>query len=155
MTDHCPSCGCVIGRNTRSGQDHRRFFALIKAAYLNWPESVAFQPSSEDQCRAFLLCKAGWTNVAKVEIPASYAESPKERAAFRDAVEGASRALGGPSDYHELRVGARSLEIITARSIAYSSCGQRDFGRVREAVEAQLEDILGVSAQQLLSEKAA
>jgi hypothetical protein len=152
---HCPNCGTVIGGNSRSIQDHRRFFGLIRAAFHQWSESHAFQPTSEEQLRAWALIQAGWTDVATVEIPASYSESETARAAFRAAIDGAVRALDGPSGYHELRIGDASLSIVTPRSLRFDVVGQREFGRVREAVEGVIEGALGVPAEQLLREKAA
>ncbi len=129
---------------------------MVKAAYLNWPESHEHQPSSEEALRAYLLITAaGHTNVATVEIPESYAASETERDKFRAAVEGACRVFGGASGYHELRVGDRALQVVTAKSIDYATVGRREFNRIREAVELFLEDALNVTADQLLSQRAA
>ena len=98
--------------------------------------------------------QAGWTNVATVEIPASYAEG-ETAAIFRSAIEGACRAIDGPGGYHELRVGDAALQIVTARTIRWSEVGQREFGRIRDAVEGAIESALGVTADQLLRERAA
>ena len=154
MINHCPECGCILGK-ARSLPDHRRLFGLIKVAFANWPESHAFQPANEEQLRAYLLIKGEHARVATVEIPASYAESPKERAAFRDAVAGTSRALAGPSGYYELRVRSDAVEIITADSISFDAVGRREFGAIRDAVEATIELAIGVPAEQLLREQAA
>lgn len=150
----CPDCGCVIDKG-RSVPDHRRMFGLLRAAFNQWSESHAFQPTCEEQLRAWALCQIGWTNVATVEIPTGYAASETERAMFRIAVEGACRVFGGPGGYHELRVGDSSLEVVTAKSIAFATVGRREFNRIREAVESVLEGALNVTADQLLREKAA
>ncbi len=149
----CPECGCIIDKG-RSAQDHRRFFGLIRAAFHQWSESHAFQPTNEEQLRAWALVQAGWTDVATVEIPAGYAEGDGRRL-FASVVEGTCRALDGPGGYHELRVNDASLSIITARTIRWSEVGQREFGRIRDGVENALELALGVTADQLLREKAA
>lgn len=151
----CPHCGGLI-EHRRSGPDHRRFFAMVKAAYLNWPEGHEFRPSSEEALRAYLLIKAaGHTNVAKAEVPPGYAESEEIRARYRSTVEGICRAVVSEGAYFELRTGIDACEIVTARSIDYATVGRREFGRIREAVELFLEDTLGVTAEQLLREKAA
>ncbi len=151
----CQHCGGII-EHGRSGPDHRRFFAMVKAAYLNWPETSEFKPSNEETLRAYLLIRAaGHTNVAEVEIPESYAASETSRSAFRAAVEGACRSLSGPTGYHELRVGDRALQVITAKSIDYANVGRREFNRIREAVELFLETTLNVTADQLLANRAA
>ena len=149
----CPHCGGII-EHGRSGPDHRRFFAMVKAAYLNWPEHE-YQPSSEEALRAYLLIKAGHTNVAKAEVPPGYAESETVRTQYRAVVEGVCRAVVSEGRYFELRTGPDAAEIVTARSIDYATVGRREFGRIREAVELFLEDALGVTADQLLRERAA
>lgn len=42
MTQVCKSCGQPL--KGRSHPDHRRLFALIQAAYDQWPETAPFQP---------------------------------------------------------------------------------------------------------------
>lgn len=43
----------------RSPAHHRRTFALINAAYENWPDTHAFQPDSAEHLRAWLVIEAG------------------------------------------------------------------------------------------------
>jgi hypothetical protein len=48
------------GPKVRSPADHRRFFGVIKAAFLHWPEKHEFQPEDPEHLRAWLLCRAGY-----------------------------------------------------------------------------------------------
>ena len=152
---HCPNCGTVI-EHARSGPDHRRFFALISAAFTNWPEHHEHQPANEEVLRAYLLIRAGHIDVVEVEIPTSSEESEAERARVRAIVEGACRAVICRLAYYEMRVGDRALQIISAKSIDYATVRkQREFNGVREAVELIIEDALGRPAEQILKARAA
>lgn len=67
MTRHCPGCGIVIDdkpAKPRSIDQHRRFYAVIRAVYQHWPESHDVNFSSETECRKWLTMKAGWREVA-------------------------------------------------------------------------------------------
>jgi len=43
----------------RSIDQHRRFFAVIKATHDQWPESHPFQPDNTEHLRSWLLVRAG------------------------------------------------------------------------------------------------
>ncbi len=151
----CPHCGCLIGGDARSIQDHRRLFSLLRAAFHQWSESHAFQPTSEEQLRAWALVQGGWTNVATVPVPAGYAQSDAARSAFRATVDATMRSVEGAGGYHELRIGDDAISIITPRSLRFDVVGQREFGRIREAVEGIIELAIGVPADELLKARAA
>jgi hypothetical protein len=151
---HCPECGFIFGGG-RSLPDLRRFFALLRAAHMHWPEDHPLISSNEEQFRARLLLEAGHAHVAKAEIPAGYAESEADRNYFRAAVDGAFRSADGKALYRELRVRDASLEIITPRSISFRASQQREFNAVRDSVESIIELATGVPVEQLLREKAA
>ena len=151
---HCPECGFIFGGD-RSLPDLRRFFALLRAAHMHFPENHPLTSSNEEQFRARILIEAGHAHVAKAEIPASYAESEAARDYFRAAVDGAFRASDGKSAYRELRVRGSSLEIISPRSISFPRSKQREFNAVRDSVEQIIELALGLPVEQLLRERAA
>lgn len=60
MTD-CPHCGCDISPNSkkRSVPQLRRYFAMVRAAFHNWPESHVTQFADDTECRKWLQMKAG------------------------------------------------------------------------------------------------
>lgn len=67
--EHCPECGYSPKKNAkpRSVPQHRRFFALIKAAMYHWPESHGFKPTSEDHLRKWLTAKAGHRTIQTID----------------------------------------------------------------------------------------
>ena len=87
MTIACPECGCVIDKG-RSVPDHRRLFGLLRAAFHQWSESHAFQPTNESQLRAWALVQTGHSNVAKSEVPPGYSEIVAIRAQYRATFDG-------------------------------------------------------------------
>ena len=153
--DSCPHCGCLLAK-ARSRPDHNRLFALIDKAFMHWPEGRDFQPQNAEHLRAYLLVRAGHFNAGSIEVPEGYADSPAIRNLYRVAVDSTARALAGPTGYYDLRVTASGIEVLTARSINEQTVvGQKAFGPIREAVEALIEEALGVKAHRLLRENAA
>jgi hypothetical protein len=152
---HCPHCGCELERKSRSLQDHRRLFGLLRAAYLQWPETHSFQPSSEEELRAYLLISAGHFDVTSIPAPEACSEHPPIMQLFRLAVEATVSALSRKFGYCDIRISTGGVEILTAKSIDFRTVGQREFGPIREAMESLIEDAVGVKSDQLLREKAA
>jgi hypothetical protein len=150
----CPHCGCELTKS-RSGADHRRYFGLIRAAFLNWPESHPQQFANEDALRAWLLIEVGHYDVEFIAYPEECEENPSIKALFRLAIEATYAAVTRKRGYATLRVSAGGVEILTPKSIDFRSVSQKEFGPIREACEAILENELGVTAEQLLRERAA
>ena len=57
----CPHCGCdvTLKDKKRSTPQLRRFFAVIRHAFANWPHSHAFQPKTAEHLRYWLEVQAG------------------------------------------------------------------------------------------------
>jgi hypothetical protein len=127
---------------------------LIHAAYHQWPESHEFRPTDAEHLRAFLLVTAGYTNVTSIPIQ-EIAGDPKLMALVRLAVEATVAASASRGSYAFVRVFNGGIEILSPRSIRWGELDQKAFGPVREAVESLIENALGVTADQLLREKAA
>jgi hypothetical protein len=149
----CPHCGCVLTKG-RSGADHRRLFAVISAAFDQWPETHEFRPSDPEHLRAYLLVSVGHTHVTSVPVQ-EIAGDPKLMALVRPAVEATVAAIAARGSYAFVRVYADGIEVLSPRSISWSSLDQKAFGPIRDAVESLIEASLGVTAEQLLREKAA
>ena len=150
MTDKvCPSCGVVLCK-TRSLSDHRRFFALIKAAFDQWPEAHSFQPDSAEHLRAWLTCKAGHRNVTELHLPAE-ATGDMVRL-FQFGTECAIKAAGGVGFVVPYR---DSLVVISPKSISWDTISQKEFGPFRDAVSDVIEAETGIKVGDLLNEKAA
>lgn len=151
----CPHCGCMLTKQ-RSGADHRRFFGLIAKAYDSWPEAHEFRPSSAEHLRAHLLIEAGHYNVTTIDLSEIAASgNPHLVTLARLAVEATVTACIAARDYVVTRPRGNVVEVLRPKSIAWHELDQRQFGPVREAVEQIIEQVIGVSANQLLKERAA
>ena len=68
---NCPHCGGILDEQRkgkpRSVAQHRRYFALIRAAFYHWPDSHDFKPQSEEHLRKWLQAEAGYHTVDTVD----------------------------------------------------------------------------------------
>jgi len=145
----CPHCGCVIVKG-RSGPDHRRFFALISAAFGSWPESHEYQPDSPEALRSWLTCKAGYRESTPIMLPDEASDHMKML--FRLGIEAALNASDKTAFVVPYRDG---VAVIRPRSIAFDKIGQREFAEVRTAVEDVIKAETGLDPEALLREQAA
>lgn len=136
----CPHCGS----QPRSSDDHRRFFALVKAAFDQWPEGGNFTPDNIDHLRAYLLCKAGYRKTTMIETD--------EPAATVAAIEAAFRAA---DTYAFVRPCGDGVAVYSPKSLRFDKTDQKAFNAVRDKVSSIIESVIGVTAEQLLREKAA
>ena len=154
MMQSCPHCGCELVK-PRSVPAHRRLFGAIAAAFHHWPEGVEFKPRDPEHLRAYLLVRIGHVDVTAIPAPEGCSSNPSLMTLFRLSVEGAARALASRSGYYEIRVTDTGAEVITPRSISFSVVDRREFNSIQGAVDVLIELIVGVSVDQLLTEKAA
>jgi hypothetical protein len=147
----CHSCGVLLTK-PRSEPDHRRFFALINAAFHHWPESHEFHPDNSEHLRAWLLCKAGYRDVATFELPET--DDPVMMARM---MEFAERLLEHAGDERRKfgRWRGSTFYVHQAKSIAWDKLSQKEFSPIREAVEEVISAEIGVDAEALLRERAA
>ena len=147
MIDHCPHCGGVLGSDApkrhRSAPQHRRFFALVRAAFFNWPEAHEFRPHSEDHLRYWLECRAGHytvTTTARIE------------SADPDKVHALVRAFLRHSKDDKLFLELDGSLLIEKRtkSIDYASIAPAEFGRLVDAIAEIIEAEVGIAADKLL-----
>lgn len=145
MTEKCcPHCGRSLVK-ARSPADHARFFAVIDAAFRQWPESHDFQPTDKDHLRAYLTCKAGYREATPIMLPDDATGHMREL--FRLGIEGAVQAAGGYAFVVPYR---DSAAVIRPKSIAWAKLGQGEFGAVRSAIEDVISAEIGVTADALL-----
>jgi hypothetical protein len=139
----CPCCEYTWepGR-PRSLPQHRRFFALVKQAYDNWPMSHERQFSNLDECRRWLTAKAGYYEV-KAEIPLAGVKPELARI----LVDAAIQAAGG-SGFPAVHKGV--LKIIVASSVRFNRMGPQEFGALCDDVSATIEREAGISTEALL-----
>lgn len=142
----CPCCDYTWepGR-PRSLPQHKRFFALIKQAYDNWPEAHERQFSGLDECRRWLTAKAGYYEV-KAEIPLSGIKSELARILADAAIQAAGGA-GFPAVHKGV------LKIITAASISFHKMGPQEFGQLCDDVVATIERESGIKFEEVTNEQ--
>jgi len=135
----CPHCG-KSDRSPRSGLDHRRLFAIITAAFDNWPEDHHFKPKDAEHLRKWLLVEAGRFDVVTVDKgPLDLLE------AFSIAVQVAHRLNG----FVRVDPEADKLYVDVPHSMDFRRMSQRDFAPVRKAIEQILCAELGVTVHAL------
>lgn len=147
MTE-CPHCGVVLTKH-RSGPDHRRFFALVTAAFAQWPENHDFKPANSEQLRKWLLCEAGHSVSKTFELPEA---DPVMMAKMMEFAEALMDKAGDGHKFGKWR--GNTLHVYEAKSLAWDQCGQREFAAVRSAVEDVIKAEMGLDADQLLQEHA-
>jgi hypothetical protein len=143
----CPTCGSPQ-KPQRSSADHRRLFALIAAAFHQWPEANDFQPEDAEQLRSWLLCKAGFCEKTPIECPDSEA-MPGIAQLIALACESVLRAANGRGF---LRVYGERIIVFTPRSIAWDRLDQKAFADIRDRVTGVIESELNIKAETLLKE---
>lgn len=144
----CPHCGAVLTK-ARSLPDHRRFFGVIRAAFEQWPERHEFQPDNEEHLRAWLLCKAGYRDNVHIPVPSDVP------AVAKLAALAAESAIKAAHSYAFVRPGRDGLIVFSAKSLAFDTLSQKEFGPIRQAVEDVITAETGLDCEQLLREKAA
>lgn len=138
----CPQCAAKA--RPRSPEQHRRFFALIKAAFHHWPEGHARQFTSQDELRKWLQMKAGWREVG-AQIPLSGINPDKALFLAKAAIQ-AVESFAEPVFYKD------SLVIFKPKSIAFDKMKQAEFNDLNDAVSQVIEAEIGVPADRLLKE---
>lgn len=141
----CPHCGGILHKH-RSEPDHRRFFAVIAAAFANWPERHDFHPSSSEHLRSWLLCKAGHYDVTTIPMDSDHP------AVTRLSVLAAEAAVKAAGTYAFIRPHGTALAVFSAKSIAWDKLSQKDFWPIRQAVEDVIAAEIGVDAETLLKQ---
>lgn len=148
----CPHCGGILSK-FRSGPDHRRFFALVHAAFGQWPHAHDFKPDNPEHLRKWLLCAAGWRDVTEIAVPETE-DQPGLARLIAISMQAAIEASGSYAFVRPDPNGGR-VAVYSAKSIAWDTIKQSEFAPIRSAVEDVITRELGVEADALLREKAA
>lgn len=145
---HCPECGAVFSEEkkgkTRSVEQHRRYFGVLRATFLHWPESHPVQFSSEEECRKFLQMKAGHKTVS-ARIP--IVGVSRERAVM--LAEASIRAAGS---YAVPIAHGGDLVVFVPKSIAFDKLSHLEFCRLSNQVEEVIKAETGLDPDSLLNE---
>lgn len=112
----CPHCGVELESKPkgkpRSVPQHRRYFALVRAAFSHWPETHRFKPMSEEHMRKWLQAKAGYANVRTVDTAGMDAQS---------AIVAVAAELAAADPMHFTSVKGARFHVIESKSIDFDS----------------------------------
>ena len=143
---HCPVCDTDISvpGDIRSLPQLKRYHALVRAVYEHWPERHERQFSSQEECRAWLQCKAGHhTQIATLQISGL---NPTRAVML---VEAAIRAAGS----YAFSVQDGSLLLIyRPKSISFAKLDHIKACQLFDEVAAVVLAEAGLQAEQLLAE---
>jgi hypothetical protein len=144
----CPCCETKIdpakATKPRSTPQHRRYFAMVKAAFFHWPESHFVQFADETECRKWLQMRAGWRDIA-ARLPITGMQPDR----LKMFAEAAFKAAGT----HAVPVVHKGeLVIWVPRSIRFDRMPHQEFCALSDAVGAVIEQEAGLRTDQLLSE---
>lgn len=142
----CPHCGCSCDaqERPRSLPQLRRYFAMIRAALMHWPETADVQFSSDEEGRKYLQMRAGWRDVG-ARIPLSGVKPDAARMLVAAAIAGA-KAHAWPV------VHGNQLIVWVPRSIAFHNMGPQEFGQLSDAVADVVKDMTGLDVETLMRE---
>jgi hypothetical protein len=123
----------MIVEEERSGASHRQYMAAVHEAWMQLPEPWDIAFPTEDHLRKYALIRTGFCTITKVvgtkRVPVdSYAIVCEE-----DGV----------------------TTIYQARSQSYKAMGAEEFQKSKTAVLDYLADMVGVTTEQLMKERAA
>lgn len=157
----CPYCGCDLpapdGGKPRSYPQLKRYMALCRRAYENWPELHDVQFTNWHECRKWLEMKAGYRELV-LQQPLMGIPEAKLVPFIQGAIMGVVRSKAG----RKSRVFAHSvihrdvLYVYCSISVKYESMPHKDFCELSDKVERLIREITGVGAEELkLMEQAA
>jgi hypothetical protein len=139
----CPHCGAS---DARSVPQLRRFFAVVRAAFEQWPERDTFRPDNAEHLRAFLLCAAGWRTEVAIEI--------RDTQSANGAALAAKALMRATGHHCWITADGEKLTIYAPRSISFTKANHKAICRVFEDVEGIIANRLGIrDCDQLLKEK--
>ncbi len=146
----CPICETKLPLTgkPRSLDQHRRFFAMVRAAYHHWPETHDEQFSDETDCRKYLTMKAGWRDIASKTRLTGIKEDK--------ALLLATAVLSGlPRDLCARPVLHNGMLIVwIPRSIAFDKMPHSEFCALSDAVQDVIEAETGAKIDDLMREAA-
>ena len=138
----CADCP-ARSRKPRSYQQHKRYFAVIKAVLSAWPETHPEQFPNKTALRKWLQMKAKHYTTRTLDlygIPASKARPLLQ--AYLDSSD----------PYSEARVLGNNLVIFSPASINYDTLGHADFCALNDEVDAVIREETGLDPVRVLLE---
>jgi hypothetical protein len=150
MTIECPCCEYrwnPQAKRPRSVPQHKRLFALIRAAHFHWPETTSMQFTSVKNFRKWLTMKAGWRDIAS--------ETDVHGMPDNIVLVIAKAAFAAAKSYAVPVVHKGRLIIWVPRSIAFDKMDHEEACKLCDAVAVVIEQETGLRPEELLTEKAA
>ena len=140
----CPVCDVDTSRE-HSDQERRHHFAVIRAAFDQWPADHRFMDeiTGTEDLRAWLYCEVGY----RAEIDLDLGDDPEAAAAF---VVLLSQHMGKKVF---VRMDGAQGVVWIAKSARKANCPHAMFCKLATAVDAVIERVLGVTSEQLLQER--
>jgi hypothetical protein len=147
-TAHCPECGCVLNLpkgQARSVPQNRRFHALIRAAWVHWPENHPFfHPQSEEHLRKWLTAKAGHCTIRSIDTSDM---TPDQ------AVAAISAAMREAGPYAWTTSAQSVLHVRTPASIAFDELPHKEACKLFDEIAEIIEMETGMKPDELLKAK--
>ena len=112
---NCPHCGVELEKprgKPRSVPQHRRFFALVRAAHSHWPDTHRFRPMSEEHLRKWLQAKSGYANIRTVDTAGMDTQS---------AIVAVAAQLAAADPMHFTSVVGARFHVIESKSIDFDA----------------------------------
>lgn len=142
---HCPHCGADLdGKRKgkpRSVPQHRRYFALIRAAHSHWPETHRFQPTSDEHMRKWLQAKAGYHIIRTVDTAGMDATA---------AIVAVAAELAAADPIHFTSVRGAKFHIIESKSIDFDSLPHLAACALFDAVADTIRAETGLDAEAIM-----
>ena len=144
-TDHCPGCGLDLSQpkrgKPRSVPQHRRYFAMIRAAHSHWPESHRFKPISDDRLRKWLQAKAGYAVVKTVDV----STMTRDQAVLAIAAE-----LANADPVHFTSATVNAFYVIESKSIDFDTLPHLSACALFDAVADTIEAETGLKVAEIM-----
>lgn len=139
----CPMCGNADPFD-RSDEHHKLFFAIVKVAFDNWPETHPFVPRDAEHLRAWLLIEAKHYKEREFVRPAGVTND-----AFRDFLRGWREFM----DAKDVRIfpipnGVRMRVAKSIKKTGPDRVGKKEFQEVSSRVFTIIEATIGLDIEQ-------
>jgi len=129
---------------SRSLDQIRRYFAMLRSVYHHWPETHEHQFSDETEMRKWLQMKAGYRDIgAKIPLTGI----PKAKAMFL-----AEAAIRGAGSYAMPIIHGDTLVVFVPRSIAFHKMAHSDFCKLNNEIDEVITAETGLDPDQCLAE---
>lgn len=141
----CPHCGVELNEKPkskpRSVPQHRRYYALIKAAHSHWPASHRFQPTSAEHMRKYLQAKSGYHNIQTIDTAGMDATS---------AIIAVAAALKAADPISFQSVVGSKFHIVSSKSIDFDTLPHLSACALFDAVADTIKAETGLDADAIM-----